>query len=422
MKILISAYSCEPGRGSEPGVGWNVAREVAKYHEVWVLTRPDESGEIIEAELARNPVPNLHFAYCNLPIFGGFWRLGQSGAMQIHYYLWQIQAYFAARRLHREIGFDLIHHVTFVKYSTPSFLSLLPVPFIWGPVGGGESAPVKFWRDFSWSAKMYEIARDVTRRIGEFDPFVKMTVRRSAVVRATTEDTAKRLFKMGATEVQILPETGLPEEEITRLSTYKMPETPIRFISMGRLLHWKGFHLGLRAFAKANIPDAEYWICGDGPEWDSLHTLAKKLGIEDKVKFWGRLPRHETLKKLGESHALVHPSLHDSGGWVCMEAMAAGRPVICLDLGGPAVQVTKETGFKILATNPQQSIEELALAMTKLSENPQLIIDMGKVAHKLVSDKYSWQAAGERLNQLYKEIAGQSTYAAEFYANATESK
>jgi glycosyltransferase involved in cell wall biosynthesis len=178
----------------------------------------------------------------------------------------------------------------------------------------------------------------------------------------------------------------------------------------------------LRAFAKANIPDAEYWICGDGPEWDSLHTLAQKLGIADKVKFWGRLPRHETLKKLGESHALVHPSLHDSGGWVCMEAMAAGRPVICLDLGGPAVQVTKETGFKIPATNPKQSVEELAVAMTKLSENPQLLIDMGKVAHKLVSEKYSWQAAGERLNQLYKEIAGQSTYAVGFYANVTESK
>lgn len=124
MKILISAYSCEPGRGSEPGVGWNVVREVANYHEVWVLTRPDESGAVIEAELARNPVPNLHFVYFNLPIWSSGWRWGSNGAMQLHYYLWQIQAYFVARRLHREIGFDLVHHVTFVKYSNPSFLSL----------------------------------------------------------------------------------------------------------------------------------------------------------------------------------------------------------------------------------------------------------------------------------------------------------
>src|SRR2546430_4418443 len=42
-----------------------------------------------------------------------------------------------------------------------------------------------------------------------------------------------------------------------------------------------------------------------------------------------------------------HPSLHDSGGWVCLEAMAAGRPVICLDLGGPGYQVTEESGIKI---------------------------------------------------------------------------
>ena len=50
MKVLISAYSCEPGRGSERGVGWNVAREVARRHEVWVLTRPDESKEAFESE------------------------------------------------------------------------------------------------------------------------------------------------------------------------------------------------------------------------------------------------------------------------------------------------------------------------------------------------------------------------------------
>ncbi|MFM6845653.1 MAG: glycosyltransferase family 4 protein, partial [Dolichospermum sp.] len=46
--------------------------------------------------------------------------------------------------------------------------------------------------------------------------------------------------------------------------------------------------------------------------------------------------------------------------WVCMEAMAAGRPVICLDLGGPAVQVTEETGFKIAADEPYQVVRDLA--------------------------------------------------------------
>ena len=144
MKILISAYACEPGRGSERGVGWNVAREVARYHEVWVLTRPDESKEAIESELAKNPVPNLHFIYFTLPFWQDSMRWGQSGAMQIHYYLWQIQAYFVACRLHEKIGFDLCHHVTFVKYSSPSFLSLLPFPLFWVQLEVENQLPQNF--------------------------------------------------------------------------------------------------------------------------------------------------------------------------------------------------------------------------------------------------------------------------------------
>ncbi|MBW4560968.1 MAG: glycosyltransferase family 4 protein [Mojavia pulchra JT2-VF2] len=405
MKVLISAYSCEPGKGSERGVGWNVVREAAKYHEVWVLTRPDESKEAIEAELASNPNPNLHFVYFTLPILGSLWRLGSNGAMQIHYYLWQIQAYFVARRLHREIGFDVVHHVTFVKYSNPSFLSLLPVPFIWGPVGGGETAPKKFWQDFNFRAKAYETARILTRSLGELDPFVHMTARKSAIVRATTEDTAQRLYKMGVKYVNILSESGLLHEEIAALSQYKMPDNyPVRFISMGRLLHWKGFHLGLRAFAQANLPEAEYWIIGDGPEREQLQTLAQNLGIAQQVKFWGTLSREKTLENLGHSHVLVHPSLHDSGGWVCIEAMATGRPVICLDLGGPAQQVTKETGFKVPAINPDQAVVDLSKVMITLAKDPELRIRMGQAGQKLVNENYSWQVMGKHLAQVYEEI------------------
>ena len=402
MKVLISAYSCEPGRGSERGVGWNVAREVAKHHEVWVLTRPDESKDAIEAELAANPIPNLHFVYFTLPFWQDSMSLGQSGAMQIHYYLWQIQAYFVARRLHQEIGFDLAHHVTFVKYSAPSLLAFLPIPFVWGPVGGGESAPPKFWKDFSLRARLYEYARDFVRNVGQRDPLVGLTIRNSAVVRATTDDTAKRLYRMGATDVQIVPEVGLLDEEIQVLNQSPLPASqPVRFISMGRLLHWKGFHLGIRAFAEAKLPDAEFWLVGDGPELDNLKRLAAVCGVADKVKFWGRLSREDTLERLGESHVLVHPSLHDSGGWVCIEAMASGRPVICLDLGGPAIQVTPQTGFKVAAQDPDQSVGDMAAVMQKLAADPELRVQMGQAGRQLVDDNFSWTAVGKQLNSVY---------------------
>ncbi|NEO98891.1 MAG: glycosyltransferase family 4 protein [Symploca sp. SIO2E9] len=404
MKVLLSAYACEAGRGSEPGVGWHTARELAKYHEVWVLTRPDDGRPAIEAELARNPEPNLHFVYFTLPLWGGFWQLG-SVAFVLHYYLWQVQAYFVARQLHREIRFDLAHHVTFVRYSTPSFISLLPIPFIWGPVGGGESAPPTFWQDFSFKAKIYEIMRTLAHKVGEQDPFARLTARRSTITRVTTEDTAERVRKMGASNVQVLSQLGLSKKEIGHLARYTLPSSSqVRLISIGRLLHWKGFHLGLSAFAQAGLADAEYWVIGDGPERERLQSLVEELGIAHQIMFWGELSRDETLQKLGECHVLVHPSLHDSGGLVCLEAMAAGHPVICLDLGGPAIQVTPETGFKIPAHNPAQTVSDLADAMICLAHDPKLRIRMGQAGQNMVEEKYNWETKGQHLAKFYEKI------------------
>ena len=407
MKVLLSAYACEPGRGTEPGVGWNTVWEVAKYHEVWVLTRPDDGKEAIEAELARNPQPNLHFVYFTLPLIGGIWKLGVA-AFQIHYYLWQIQAYFVARKLHREIGFDIIHHVTFVKYSNPSFLALLPVPFIWGPVGGGESAPKSFWQDFGNRGTLYEIFRNFNRWLGERDPFTALTARRSCLIRATTEETRQRLLQIGANNVEVYSQVGLLSKEITRLAQYSIVATStVKFIGIGRLLHWKGFHLGIRAFAKANLPNTEYWIVGDGSERRSLENLAETLGVSQKIKFWDELPRDKVFHLLEECHVMVHPSLHESGGFVCLEAMAAGRPVICLDLGGPAVQVTAATGFKVSAQNPEQAVEGLAIAMTHLANDPDLRVRMGEAGRAVVREFYDWTAKGQQLAQLYETILTQ---------------
>lgn len=405
-KVLISAYACRPNQGSEPGVGWNVMREIVKQCQVWLLTR-ENNRPTIEAELAQNPIPRLQVIYYDLPPWARWWYREQRG-VQFHYYLWQIAAYYVVRKLHQEVNFDLVHHVTYVKYWSPSFLSLLPIPFIWGPVGGGESAPKAFWQDFGWRGKTYENLRDWARHLGERDPFVRLTVQHSAAIEATTDDTAKRIHKLGGDTipVRVSSVTALDSTEIAQLAQMSLLDcSMLRFISMGRLLHWKGFHLGLRAFAQADLPqDAEYWVVGDGPERSRLEALVSELGIDTQVKFWHRLPREETLQKLSQSIALVHPSLHESGGWVCVEAMAVGRPVLCLDLGGPAVQVTSETGIKVAAHTPEQAVRDLALAMTLLAKDPELRQRMGQAGQERVSNYYSWQIKGEYLTKLYASV------------------
>lgn len=406
MKILLSAFACEPGQGSEEGVGWNTVVEAAKHQEVWVLTRTFYR-DAIETELAARPIANLHFIYIE-PLGWKENFKGRQGGVQLHYYLWQILAYFVARSLHRKIGFDIARHVTYVKFWSPSFISLLPIPFIWGPVGGGEAAPKTFWADFSFKAKLYETAREWAQKLGESDPFARITARRSILALATTEDTAKRVQAMGAKNVQVLSESYLSKAEMARLRECKMPAaSPLRFISMGRLLHWKGYHLAVRAFAIANLPNAEYWLLGDGPERDRLKSLAEEMGISSQIKFWGRLPRKESLGKLGESHVLIHPSLHDSGGWTCLEGMAAGRPIVCFDLGGPSTQVTAETGIKVSGYHPKQAVNDLAEAIARLADDPELRSRMGQAGQKRVAEVYDWDVNGRFFAQLCEDIVAQ---------------
>jgi len=406
IKILVSAYACEPEKGSEPGVGWNWVRQIADFaKEVWVITKAN-NRKVIEKALAKKPMPNVHWIYFDLPKWARFWKRGQRG-VHLYYYLWQIGIYFLAKKLHKKVGFDLVHHVTFVNYWKPSFLSLLPVPFVWGPVGGGESSPKTFYKTFSLRGRIYEYMRDFARWLGEHDPFVRFTAKRAVIALATTQETAKRICRLGAKKVKILSQVALSEEEISFLNSLPQhKKNPFRFISIGRLLHWKGFHLGIMAFAKfmKEYPQSEYWIVGDGPERHNLEQLAKRLGIFNKIKFWGKLPREETLKKLAECDVLVHPSLHDSGGWVCVEAMAAGRPVICLNLGGPALQVTEETGFKIPARTPEQVVEDMSQAMLKVAIDIEFRKKTICKCKEKVLREFSWFKRGKQIQEIYKTV------------------
>jgi len=142
LKVLISAYACEPNKGSEPGVGWNWAKQIAKFSDAWVITRKN-NREVIEEELKKNPEPNLHFFYADFPNWMRFWKKGQRG-VHLYYLLWQFAAYFQARRLIKEIKFDIAHHITFVNDWLPSFLAFLPIPFVWGPIGSNKPIPFKY--------------------------------------------------------------------------------------------------------------------------------------------------------------------------------------------------------------------------------------------------------------------------------------
>jgi glycosyltransferase involved in cell wall biosynthesis len=222
---------------------------------------------------------------------------------------------------------------------------------------------------------------------------------------ATTEETAGQMRMLGCRRVSVYSEAGLAQEEIQRLSSIPPCQSSrFRLISVGRLLHWKGYHLSVRAFAEFHrqFPESEYWLFGDGHERKRLQKLSESLGVAKSIKFWGNLPRREVLEKLADCNALIHPSLHDAGGWVCLEAMAAGRPVVCLDLGGPGFQVTEKTGIKVKASTPDEAVAGLANAFLRLAQDPDLRNRIAEASRQRVNEHFDWVGKGEFMSEIYQ--------------------
>jgi glycosyltransferase involved in cell wall biosynthesis len=84
--------------------------------------------------------------------------------------------------------------------------------------------------------------------------------------------------------------------------------------------------------------------------------------------------------------------------------MAVGRPVICLDLGGPASQVTDDNGIKVPATSPQQAVSDLAAALLRLAQDPNLRLRLGQAGRRRVAAQFGWDQKGIFMAKVYEAV------------------
>ena len=368
MRILLSAFVCDPNQGSEEGVGWAWAYNLARAgHAVCVLTR-EAHRTVIENRLRELDLPNLRFEYVNvdvipfwMPVFGCY----------PHYVVWQWSAYLRARRLHKENRFDITHHVTYAVFRNPSYLYLLNAPFIFGPVGGGESSPYALRMSMSRKAWAFEAVRDFINLLPHIDPFWRSMLRRCARIVVKTEETRACLSRGSISRSVITLENMLSGPPHLAGEMDCIP--PLKLLFAGRLLQWKGVHLAVRAIAslRDQVP-VTLTIVGKGSDETRLKDQVRCLNLEQTITFIPWMPKAEFLCMYAKHDALVFPSLHDSGGTVVMEALAHGKPVIYLDLGGPANTVDEHCA-RVVNTKgrtEEQVVQEIANAIRDFAQMP----------------------------------------------------
>lgn len=407
MRVCLVAYACRPGSGSEPGVGWKTALQLAQEHEVWIITRSNNAGPI-EAALAQSPIPSLHVDYHEVtwavPFKRGFW------AVYPYSYLWQASVHSSVKRLHDKVGFDVAHQITFGSFRYPSSLYKLGLPYLLGPLGGGEETPVSFWWGLGPRGLAFEAIRWVSNRVAVLDPLIRRGLSRASVVVAASPDTARFLQRRGLGNATTVPSIAVdvqPLEARTQRAGHEEEIPELRALFVGRLEAWKGVHLGISAIALARsrgIP-VRLAILGSGPQEGRLRSLIDRSSLSEVVDWLPRQSGLTDVRKLyRQSDFLLFPSLHDSGGMVVVEAMEAGLPVVCLDLGGPSLSVTPDTGIRIRAARPRQAINDLAKAIELLWQDPDRRRSMGDAGRSRALDFYAWSTRAQAFDSLYSRV------------------
>jgi glycosyltransferase involved in cell wall biosynthesis len=359
-RVLLSAYSCFPNRGSEPGYGWNWAIHLAERGmDVRVLTRfmSQEQVDQIEAYCGSHPDLSLRFSFFNV-------ELGLRNA-GLNYAMWQWRAVREAEKLLKTETYDIIHHVTFGTVMIPTQLWRLNIPVVFGPIGGGQTAPRSMMEYFG-KAQWKERWRTLMTRALPFSPLHRRWISKMSAVLATNRDTSELLRLLGRPDAQPLHDTALPESFFAlEPRTFEALAEPLRLLWVGRLLPRKAIPLALDILAKVEVP-CTLTIIGDGLEEGVVREMIRARGLEDRV-FWKpeRLPWTEVRDAYGKHDAFLFTSLRDSVGVQLLEAMALGLPVITLGIHGGGELVQDEAGFKIPVHSKEQVVRDAAAAVTQ---------------------------------------------------------
>lgn len=394
LKILLCAYACEPHRGSEEGVGWNWTLQLMREHEVWVLSW-SKYRELIERELETSPLPHVHFVYYDMPS----WLKPFGRSERLYYTLWQLAVLPFARRLHRQVGFDVIHQLTYTTVEMPGMLWTLDAPFVWGPVGGGQVPPPAL-KSYFRSIWLVELGRALRKQFLRLNPLVSMAARRAACILVANQDTYRLVESLTSVPLVKASETAvrLPSDVADRA------EDEIFTITWwGHFIPRKGPLLALDVAAELRQRGARFQLLmgGVGPWKGLVDRRIVAMGLKDNVKTLGYLTFEEMGPLYDNGDVFLFTSLQDTSGNVVLEAMSHARPVVSLDHQGAAEMLTEECGIKVPILTKQQVVEDMATALQDLSRDPVRRRRMGKAGRRRVAEHYDWDQKREIAAQIY---------------------
>lgn len=404
MRVLICAYTCETGRGSEGEIGWRLVHELAKRHEVHVIVRAN-LRPVHEAELLKSPRPErLSFEYFDLPWIFRFYKKGKRFFL-IYYYLWQIGVGLKARQLQRKNDYNVFHHLIGGMDWMPAGLAFCTGPFVWGPVGSEDTHPI-ILRHLSRRSRMKEKLRVAVRfLLRKCDPFTRFTAFRADIVLShTPENLPLRL----ASKVRIAIQTGIADHPtLARAKADLSRGATLRLLYAGELKDWKGARMALDAALRyfETDPNAELEIIGDGPLRDEMLAVAAAHPHGDRVRFRGRTSMLQLVDALHDADVFLYPSFHHGLATVVLQAMLTGVPVVCIEGDAIGRAIGQDAGITVRLSEERDPVEDLAAAIGSLASNETRRQAHAAASRRIALEKYSYASLVSQLEDAYRDLS-----------------
>ena len=404
-KIFVSAYACEPNKGSEPGVGWHWVLEMSKYFDVWVLTRKNNQESINKHFISHQKPDTLHFLYYDPPKYLTFWKNKLKG-VHFYYAIWQRGVNRIIKKTMAQENISIFHLLTFGTILLPVSKIGQKNTFIWGPVGGGNIIPKEYYKHYHLKGRIVELTRKLMLSSLQWNRAFKNRCKNATTILCKDEATLLQIPKeyrhKGIVFTDVAVDIPYFEEEAQK--TDKIKTT---FIAVGQLEAWRGFDLIIEATKEAIKVNENIHvnILGEGHFYQHLEQLISRYNLKKHISLLGKVDISTYHQMMSNTHVVINTCLKEGAVTTSFDSIKYLKPLICVDTGGYTKYFNNEYARVIKRRDRDTLIKELSQNMLELSkpETREKISSQLKNLH----DKFSWQSKGIAIKDVINKLIKQ---------------
>ncbi len=402
LNVLLGCYACDPTYGSEPGMGWNFASNIAKYHNVHVLVEEGEFRETLTKYAEEHPdeVKNITFHYIPRTHHETLRKIWPPSYYWF-YRAWHKKAYQYAKKLNQQIDFDIVHQITISGFREPGYLWKLGKPFIWGPLGGFTDTPWCLLSGLGFQGAVYFSLRNIINFFQKRWGFAaRAAAKHSHTILTSTTKAVQEIHNFWHKDAILMNEVGLETNHTAYQPSKRENNEPLRICWAGEHIPRKALDLLLLALPLCK-EKVELHVLSKGPRMASWKKLTRKLGLNHIVTFHGFVPREDAYRIMSSSHVFCITSIREDTSTVVFEAFRYGLPIIAPDHCGFSTVIDDTCGIKIPIHSKSQVISDYARHLDYLATNEHIRRKLSNGALERCK-LFTWDAKMKILNEIYR--------------------